>query len=202
MTIFGKILSGAISFAKSLFNVTTVAPAQAVASGTATEPAVPVAPPAGAITQPETVLETDAQFAIDLVNNIKAALTSPVAILITAIIPGTVDDVIRETLVNDLPQLAAGLTFFKGILQSSDKSTQFNQVLAAVKFSDKPNLDALWHTMAAKVLMIKSGGTVSWSNALIAIEYYFTHLLNAPAPVISVEAPQVEPDLTSAVTNS
>lgn len=130
------------------------------------------------------IIEADVEKAITIVNNIKNALASPVAVLITDLIPGTLDDAIREKLVSDLPVLVSGLTFANSFLKGSDKSTQINALLANIKFSDDADLNALWHTLAARILMIISGN-VSWTNAVMAVEYYFTHIFlqteSAPA---------------------
>src|SRR6185437_12919834 len=159
-------------------------------------------------TAPADVAIEDVQKAIDIVNGVKKALASPVAALITDLIPTTIDDNIRQTLVNDLPVVAAGLAFVKDVL-SMDRSTALSQVLAAIRFSDKPNLDAFYHTLAAKVLQIISGGKVSWSQAVMAVEYVLKEAvltgidtsagaavmqnLNAPAasaaPAVAVAAP-------------
>lgn len=173
------------AFIKSLFNptVTVQTNAAAVNSNTVTATTTTTS-------QPADIVESDVQEAIAIVNNVKSALASKGAVLITSLIPGTVDDEIRETLVNDLPAVVAGLTFATGLLTGSDKSTQINALLANVKLSDKADQDALFHSLAARVLTIVSGGKVSWSNAVMAIEYYYSNLLQASAeasaaPIVS-----------------
>ncbi|MGZ3753585.1 MAG: hypothetical protein ACXVAY_01420 [Mucilaginibacter sp.] len=136
------------------------------------------------------IAEADVAKAIAIVQNIKKAVGSPIAVLITDLIPGDVDNAIRQTLVDDLPAILAGLTFADSLLTGSDKSTQINTLLANVRFAKEDNLNALYHTLAAKVLMIVSGDTVSWSNAVMAVEYYFTHIFlqGAPDPVVNQAA--------------
>lgn len=186
MNIFTKIWA----FAKSLFVPAVEVKTQQLPS----DPALPNVNTTviTATGTPQEVMEEDTAKAVAIVTNVKNALASPIAILVTDLIPGTLDNTIREQLVDGLPGLIAGLTFAEGVLKTSDKSAQLNALLSNIKFSDKPSLDALWHTLAARVLMIVSGGSVSWSNAVIAVEYYFTHLLLAPAPKVELAGAAAE----------
>lgn len=124
-------------------------------------------------TTSNTVTQQELDDVIQIVNNVRSAMTSPLAVLLTDLIPTTIDDTIRLALVNGLPVLLAGLMFAKEVLGSKDQQAVINELLAKVRLSDKADQDALWHALAARLLMILSDGKVTWSEAIQIIEYYY-----------------------------
>lgn len=120
-----------------------------------------------------TVTAEDLDLVIQIVNNVRSAVASPLAILITDLIPTTIDDNIRVALVRGLPVLIAGLMFARQALEKPEEGTNINDLLDKVKFSDKPDQDALWHTLASRLLIILSDGKVTWSEAVQVLEYYY-----------------------------
>ena len=120
-----------------------------------------------------TVTAEDLDLVIQIVNNIRSAVASPLAILITDLIPTTIDDTIRVALVRGLPVLIAGLMFARQALEKPEEGADINDLLGKVKFSDKPDQDALWHALASRLLIILSDGKVTWSEAVQILEYYY-----------------------------
>lgn len=127
-----------------------------------------------------TITAEDLDLVIRVVNNIRNAVASPLAVLITDLVPTTVDDHIRVALERGLPVLLAGLMFARQVLEKSKEGgvaekegETINDLLAKVRFSDKPDQDALWHTLASRLLVILSDGKVSWSEAVQVLEYYY-----------------------------
>lgn len=189
MSIFSKVLAfvGGLFTNKAIQAVVTPAPGTTVITTT---------------TGPQDVVDTDVQAAIDIVNNVKTALASPVAVLITDLIPVSIVGTIREALVNELPVIAADLAFVKTVLDTSDKSAVMNDILAQIKLSPNADMDAFYHSLAARVLTIVSEGKSPWSVAVMAVEYFFKGLFNpkaVAAPVI-VAAPVVAPAAPVAAT--
>ncbi|MEZ2337688.1 hypothetical protein AB6735_18725 [Mucilaginibacter sp. RCC_168] len=130
---------------------------------------------------PDTVLPfdidvADIDHAIIIVNNVRNAMASPLAALITNLIPGTIDDKIRQALIDNLPKVAAALVYSKDLLNHWDGQTVLNAVLGTVKTADKPEQDAFAHNLAARILMIVSDGKVNWSLAVQVVEYYFKNI--------------------------
>lgn len=127
-----------------------------------------------------TVTAEDLDLVIQIVNNVRSAVASPLAILITDLIPTTIDDNIRVALVRGLPVLIAGLMFARQALEKPEEGTNINDLLDKVKFSDKPDQDALWHTLASRLLIILSDGKVTWSEAVQVLEYYYKNGYGKP----------------------
>jgi hypothetical protein len=117
---------------------------------------------------------------IKIVNQVRQALASPLAVLVTDLIPTTIDNTIRIALVNGLPVLLAGLMFAKEVLGGKDQQAAMDELLAKVKFSDKADQDALWHALASRLLLILSDGRVTWSEAVQIIEYYYKNGYGTP----------------------
>ncbi|QTE36025.1 hypothetical protein J3L18_23215 [Mucilaginibacter gossypii] len=127
-------------------------------------------------TLPATVTVDEIDHVIKIVENIKKAVNSPFAILATTLIPGTIDDAIRTKLSDFLPQLLAGLTFAKDSKVSYNSETVLDDLLKKIRFSDKEDQDALYHSMASRLLIIVSDGRVTWTEAIGAVEYYFKNI--------------------------
>lgn len=148
---------------------------------------------------PAEVVDADLTAAITIVNNIRAALASPLAVLITDLIPGTLDDTIREQLVNDLPIITADLGRVK-LAVTADKSAQLNNVLAELKGESGTFLDAFFHSLASTILTrISAGKGVTWSIAVMSVEYFFKNLFSS-GPVAETVAPVV--NTVSTVVNT
>ncbi len=132
---------------------------------------VPVVVPSDPVSTAITQQELD--NVIELVSRVRQALASPLAVLVTDLIPTTIDNTIRIALVGGLPVLFAGLIFAKEVLSGKDNDAAMDELLAKVRFSDKPDQDALWHALASRLLLILSDGRVTWSEAVQIIEYYY-----------------------------
>lgn len=131
---------------------------------------------------PAEIADTDLTAAITIVNNVRGALASPIAVLVTDLIPGTVDDTVREELVKDLPILLAALANIKSFVDTADKSAQLNDILAQIRLSPNMDMDAFLHGLAARVLTkISQGKSVTWSIAVMAVEYFFKNIFKSPA---------------------
>ncbi len=119
------------------------------------------------------VTQQELDDVIQLVNNVRSAVASPLAVLITDLIPTTIDDAVRLALANGLPVLLAGLMFAKQLLAAPTQEAAMEDLLAKVRFSDKADQDALWHALASRLLIILSDGKVTWSEAVQILEYYY-----------------------------
>lgn len=119
--------------------------------------------------------EADLDHVIEIVNNVKTALSSNVAAILVDIIPSTIDDKIRTALLIALPFIAAGLTYQKNILETSDlrSSASLDVILAPVRFAENADQDAFYHNLAVKLVMVFSDGKITWSEAVMIIETWF-----------------------------
>jgi len=114
---------------------------------------------------------------INTVNIIKRIVNNPVAILITDLTPIQLDNNIRLKIAEALPAILAGLTFEKDALtNASDNNVLVNDLLSKVRLADDADKDALYHALTARLIMIVSDGTVTWSETVGMLEIYFKQL--------------------------
>lgn len=116
---------------------------------------------------------------IDIVNRLKTAVNSGVTILLVDLIPGTLDNRIRQFISDGLVPILAGLTFSKKWLESADKDVLLDDLLSKVRFADDADKDALYHALAARLIVVASDGKVTWSEAASLIELYFKQIFLA-----------------------
>ena len=113
---------------------------------------------------------------IDIVNNVKRVVESPITILVTDLIPGTLDNDIAKLIDEAIVPTMAGLTFCSTWLRTvppPDRNVLVNDLLNKVHFSDDADKNALYHSLAARLIMVASDGKVTWSEAASLIEFYF-----------------------------
>lgn len=110
---------------------------------------------------------------LTIVNNIKSVVNNPVTVLLTDIIPGSIDNLIRQKISDTLPVILAGLTFSKHFLDTEDKNVLIDDLLNKIHFADDPDKDALYHSLAARLIVVASDGKVTWSEAAQLVEIYF-----------------------------
>lgn len=116
---------------------------------------------------------------ITVVNNIKDVVNNAGVILITDLTPLSFDNIIRSKISDAIPTLLAALTFEKAALTAAiDKDILVNDLLAKVRFSDDQAKDMLYHTMAARLIMVISDGKVTWSEAVGILELYFKQIFS------------------------
>lgn len=116
---------------------------------------------------------------IDMVNNVKKVVESPITIILADVIPGTLDSKIIKLIDDATVPTMAGLVFVKAWLNTTpppDKNALLNDILNKVHFSDDVDKNAFYHSLAARLIMIASDGKVTWSEAVSLIELYFTQV--------------------------
>lgn len=130
---------------------------------------------------------------IKAVNIVKSVVNNGAVVLITDLTPISMDNEIRLAISNALPGVLAGLTFAKQEIAAAqlNDTDAVNAALSKIKLSDDPDKDALYHALAARLIMIASNGKVSWSDAVSILELYFKNMfgITIPAPVAPVAAP-------------
>lgn len=118
---------------------------------------------------------------IDIVNNVKKVVESPVTILIADLIPGTLDNKIVALIDEAIVPTMAGLTFVKNWLDANppqDKNVLLNDILNKVHFSDDADKNSFYHSLAARLIVVASDGKVTWSEAVSLIELYFKQVFH------------------------
>jgi hypothetical protein len=114
---------------------------------------------------------------IDIVQQIKLINDTHIGDVITAIIPGHVDDQIREKLTEWLPATIINLGKLQGIANIEDTNEKLKAILAAINVSDDDTKKVFYHGLASLILERLSDGKFDWSDATAVAEYYYQHEL-------------------------
>jgi hypothetical protein len=114
---------------------------------------------------------------IEVVQALKNAVNSPVIPVLTALIPGNVDDVIAAHMKKVLPHLLTALQAGQecGTKQTNDEILQC-VILHLKKLKNAGNnaaLDAFYLNLASLLSQQLSDGKIDWSEAVILVQYVY-----------------------------
>jgi hypothetical protein len=121
----------------------------------------------------EAEVKKDVVVAITVVQQIKSVVDSPVADVITAMIPGELDDQIKQQLRVLLPKLILELTLVQSVANIEDENAQLQAILDKLKLSGDDAKNAFYHSLASLILQKLSDGKLSWTDAVAISEYYY-----------------------------
>lgn len=114
---------------------------------------------------------------LHIVDQVQAVVDSPLTIVLTDLVPGTIDNAIRQKISEAIPAIITGLTFInKAIHSTATDDIKVGVGLAKVRLSDDPDKDAFYHALAARLIMVASDGKVTWSEAVSILEVYFKNV--------------------------
>lgn len=118
--------------------------------------------------------------AIKVVEGVKNVMDSPaddVALaIITSILPSLPKDKIsyyKLKLEDYLPKLILELNLVNTIANETDVNKQLQMILEQLKLSSDEVKAEKYHVLASKVLVILSDGKITWSEAVVLVEWYY-----------------------------
>jgi hypothetical protein len=113
---------------------------------------------------------------IGIIQNIKVVADSPVADVISALIPGDVDDKIRAKLQEFLPKILMQLNMLNTCQSLQDPNEQLQCILTNLKLSSDDAKNIYYHGLASLILTELSDGKLSWSDCTAIAEYYYKNI--------------------------
>ena len=120
-------------------------------------------------------LKTAIHIGVVITENIKKLVDSPVTDVLTAVIPGDVDDQLKILLRAKLPVI---LTELK-LADSCAGLTDPNEITAcAIKVLQGLNGDiqsVFFHNLSILIAQIAADGKLSWSDGVYLLEWYYQH---------------------------
>jgi len=116
--------------------------------------------------------------AIGIIENIKKITDTHIGDVITAIIPGDLDDKIHDQLKEFLPKAIMNLTLIGDIAAIEDPNEKLKAILAKINVSPDDTKKVFYHGLASLVLERLADGKFDWSDATAVAEYYYQHILN------------------------
>src|SRR6201992_51455 len=120
-------------------------------------------------------LKTAIHIGVIITENIKTFVDSPAADILTALIPGNIDDQVKNWLRAKLPAI---LTELK-LADSCGSLTDPNDITAcAVKVLQGLDSDiqsAFLHSLSILIAQVAADGKLSWSDGVYVLEWYYQH---------------------------
>lgn len=103
---------------------------------------------------------------IEVVELLKAAIESPAVPILTAIIPGKIDDAIAGELRWLLPEVLKVLGYADECINSKNGDTVLQCAIAKIRLLSDPARKAAWHSIAAYLSQALADGKLTWSEAV------------------------------------
>jgi hypothetical protein len=123
------------------------------------------------------IVKRNSHVAVKVTEQLKIVIGSPIADLLTALIPGDLDNEIKYKLRQVLPEVAAKVAIGHNIIQASDDPTT---ALAAIKaYIESLGIDARkdwWVLFSAKVMEAISDGEVTYAEIVMLTQDAFIEL--------------------------
>ncbi len=120
-------------------------------------------------------LKTAIHIGVAVTENIKLFIDSPAADILTMLIPGTVDDRIKDILRVKLPVI---LTNLKLVDNCTDLDNPDQLAACAVKTIQSLEGDfksAYLHNLSILVAQATADGKLTWSDGVYLLEWYYQH---------------------------
>lgn len=117
-----------------------------------------------------------APVAIEVVEELKLWIESPIGDLITQIIPGTIDDKLRAQLLKVLPVVISKLQLSIAITGITDPNEQLRAILAQLKFASDAQKDSFYHEFGYLIIELLADGDLSRSDSILITEFYLKHI--------------------------
>lgn len=118
-----------------------------------------------------------------VVENIKAVIDSPVADILTAIIPGNIDDKVKEWLRAQLPTILKELK----LADSCGSLTDPNEITAcALKTLGSVAGDVksgFFHNLSILIAQVAADGKLTWQDGVYILQWYYDHRDNPEVAV-------------------
>lgn len=120
-----------------------------------------------------TIAEKYVRPAIQIVEAIKKAVDSPVMPVITALIPGNIDDVVLYRLKKALPTVLQRLRIADECAKQTDPLQVIICAIKNLKDYEPDARAATYHSIATLLSVYLSDGKLTWSEAVHLTEYIY-----------------------------
>jgi hypothetical protein len=123
-------------------------------------------------------LKKNSQIAVNVTQKLKEIIESPVADLVTALIPGELDNKIKDLLRKIVPEVAIKVGIAHNILQASEEPNEaIAKIVEYLKTLPKEGRAAFWIQFAGELNFVLADGEITFPEAvalsqLVYAEFY------------------------------
>jgi hypothetical protein len=120
-------------------------------------------------------LKTAIHIGVMVTENIKNFIDSPAADILTVIIPGDIDDRIKEILRGKLPLILSELKLADSCNGITDPAQLITCAVKVIQGLDGDIKSSFLHTISILVAEAATDGKLSWSDGVYLLEWYYQH---------------------------
>jgi hypothetical protein len=120
-------------------------------------------------------LKTAIRIGVEVTENIKTFVDSPAADILTAIIPGDIDDEVKNWLRAKLPIILTELKLADSCGQLTDPAEITACAVRVLQSLDKNTQSAFLHSLSILVAQVASDGKLTWSDGVYILQWYYEH---------------------------
>jgi len=120
-------------------------------------------------------LKTAIHIGVIVAENIKSFVDSPAADILTAIIPGDIDDRISDILRSKLPLILSELKLADRCSEITDPAQLTTCAVKLIQSLDGDIKSSFLHTISILVAEAAADGKLSWSDGVYLLEWYYQH---------------------------
>jgi hypothetical protein len=124
-------------------------------------------------------LEGDLKDAVSIgvvvTDNLKNFVDSPAADVLTAIIPGDLDDDIKDWLRKALPNIVTELKLVDSTLGLTDPNAITAAAIKVLQGLDGDIKSAFLHNLSILIAQVAANGKLTWSDAVYILQWYYEH---------------------------
>ncbi|NHA04114.1 hypothetical protein G7092_09915 [Mucilaginibacter sp. HC2] len=124
-------------------------------------------------------IKTALHIGITITENIKNFIDSPTVDILTSIIPGTVDDMIKDKLRVSLPIFLTELKLVESSLNLTQPDLIVKAAISVIQTMDKNIKPGILHQLSILVAQLAADGKLSWSDGVLLSQWYYEHKFKA-----------------------
>lgn len=129
-----------------------------------------------------TELKTAIHIAVVVTEGLKTFVDSPAADVLTAIIPGDIDDDLKNLLRSKLPQILTELKLADSCAGLTDPSQITGCAIKVLQGLDGDISSAFLHSLSILIAQVIAGdGKLTWSDGVYILEWYYQNEYKAVA---------------------
>jgi len=126
-------------------------------------------------------LKTAIHIGVEVAENVKTFVDSPAADILTAIIPGNIDDEVKSWLRAKLPPILTELKLADSCGQLTDPGDITKCAVRVLQGLDKNIQKAFLHNLSILIAQVAADGQLSWSDGVYILQWYYEHEFKAAA---------------------
>lgn len=115
------------------------------------------------------------EIGVKVVENIKAAVDSPVADILTAIIPTDIDETIKIQLRAHLPKILIELRLVQDCSDETDPDKIVACALRTIQQLEGDFKSAFLHDLSILIAQVAADGRLDWKDGVYILQWYYDH---------------------------